>query len=80
MNNDAHTTSTGQSTHSVQKIMPAAHFFLIIFACGAVFNQKILPAALFLHTKNLCVRHLISVSSLLYRFIGIENKSNSKTE
>jgi len=46
LNNDLHTTSTGQSTHqdSVKKIfLPAAHSF----------HKKILPAAHFFPQKNL---------------------------
>jgi len=59
-------------------------------ACGAsslkslsaahLVQKQILSAALFLHTKMLSVGNLISVSSLIYQFIGIENDSNSSTQ
>jgi len=50
------------------------------FACGAFFSRKILPAVLAAHAchqKILSVGHLISVSCLVYQFIGIDNDSNT---
>jgi len=43
------------------------------------FHKKTLPTAHTFHREILCMRHLISVSSSVYRFIGIKNDSNSNT-
>ena len=78
MNNELHTTSTGQITHqdSVKKILPAAlyEFFSFHKFCFISFQlEKILPAAYFVSLDILSVGQFISVSYLVYRFIGIEN-------
>jgi len=69
VNNDLYITSTEQSTHQdsvKQKCL--RHLFPTLFPCSVFFAKR-----------NLVVGRLISLSSLVYRFIDIENDSNSNT-
>jgi len=51
------------------------------FTCGAVFSQKKFASGAFLvYTRILSMGHFISVLALVYRFIGLENDSNSNTQ
>jgi len=81
VNNDLHTTSTGQSTHqdSVKNICPAPDFLTILPAAHS-FHKKSYLRRIAFHKKILSVGHLISVSCLIYQFVGIGIDSNSNTE
>jgi len=57
-----------------QNILPAVH--LLSLACSAFYSKNNLA---FFH-QILSVGHLISVSYLVYQFIGIEKDSNSNTQ
>jgi len=60
-----------------QKSLACGAFSSISFAYGTVGSRKNLAWHFSLHTICLSVRHLISVSALVYRFNGVKNDSNS---
>jgi len=82
VDNHLHTTSRGGSTHldSVNKNLACGAFSFTSFACGAVLSQKNLACRTFFLSKILSMGHSISVPSLVYRFIDVENDSNSKNQ
>jgi len=57
----------------------SSSFSITCFTCGAFFHKQICLQRILFDKKILAVGHLISVSSLVYRFIGIENDSNLNT-
>jgi len=82
VNNDLYTTSTGQSTHqdSVKRILPAAHFLKQGLPAAHSLCKKSCLRRIFSHWKFLSKGHLISVSCLAYKLIGIENDLNTNTQ
>jgi len=74
-----HQDSRGQNNYkdSVKKSCLRRIFFDKFCLRRSLLQNNLVCGALFF-TKILFMGHLISVSSLVYRFIGIENDSNFK--
>jgi len=66
--------------HFTSENVACSALCFISFACGAFcFTKESCLQHIFVPYKILSVRHFISVSCLVYRFIGSENDSNSNT-
>jgi len=82
VDNGLHTTSTGQTIH--QELIKQSCLQRILFyrfCLQRIFSIKqIFPVALLVSNNILSMGHFISVSYLVYRFIGVENNSNSNIQ